>query len=238
MGVTYTVNDSINFTAPFLKFYPVAVNSTNYPALHFANLIAQTILAPPFKWRWNRGTVSFNTINGTQDYSQSVASFGFIENASVQDVNNGNAWKQLTPRLDLALESSTSCPKYVSAQTDDNAGNIGFRLMPVPGAIYPVTIQYQKQAVLFTSLTQTWAPLPDFLFYIYSMGFLALSLVYKSDSMFPWASQQFATRLLAQAEGLSETETNIFLQTWTGITNSVALTALKQTQGNQARLIG
>lgn len=238
MGATLTVNDTINFVQPFLGFYPLAVNSTNYPALHIANTVSQVILAPPFKWRWNRNTKSFTTTGGTQDYTQAVSDYGFAEKAQIQDVNNGSVWKEIGIRLDLSLETVQSCPKFICPVTDDNAGNITFRLMPVPGASYPVTVQYQKAQPLFTSLSQTWAPIPDFMFYIYSLGFMAFALLYKGDSRFPAAMQQFASTLIANAEGLTESEINIFLQTWTGITNTVALTALKQNQGNQVRIVG
>lgn len=238
MGATLTINDTINFVQPYLGFYPLAVNSTPYPAVHIANTVAQVMLAPPFKWRWNRNTVSFTATSGTQDYTQSVSDFGFIEKAQVKDVNNNNTWKEIQNRLDLSLDSATSCPKNICAVLDDNAGNITFRLMPVPGAAYPVTVQYQKAQPLFTLLTNTWAPLPDFMFYVYSLGFMAFALLYKGDSRFPGAMQQFATTLIANSEGLTESEMNIFLQTWSGITNTVALTALKQAQGNQVRVIG
>ena len=238
MGATLTINDTINLVQPFLGFYPVAVNGTNYPALHIANTVAQVILAPPFKWRWNRNTTSWTTVNGTQDYTQVASDYGFAEKAQVQDVNNGNVWKEIQIRLDLSLDSALSCPKQICAVTDDNAGNITFRLMPVPGAAYPVKVQYQKAQALFSALTSTWAPIPDFMFYIYSLGFLAFALLYKGDSRFPETMQQFVSTLIANAEGLTESEINIFLQTWTGITNSVALTAIKQQAGNQARLIG
>lgn len=238
MGATLTVNDTINFVQPFLGFYPLAVNGTNYPALHIANTVSQVMLAPPFKWRWNRKVANFTTTNGTQDYQEAISDFGFAEKAQVQDVNSNSSWKEIGIRLDLSLESLTSCPKYICPLLDDNSGNITFRLMPVPGAAYPVNVQYQKAQPLFASLSQTWAPIPDFMFYVYSLGFMAFALLYKGDSRFPGAMQQFATTLIANSEGLTESEMNIFLQTWTGITNTVALTALKQTQGNQVRVIG
>jgi hypothetical protein len=40
------------------------------------------VLSPPFCWNWNRGSVTFTTTPGVQDYAVNVPTFGFIEKAS------------------------------------------------------------------------------------------------------------------------------------------------------------
>jgi hypothetical protein len=167
-----------------------------------------------------------------------MTDFGFIEKAVIQDVNNGSVWKELSVSLDLSRDSTTSCPKYVSAQSDDNLGDISLRLTPPPGAAYPVSVQYQKQLSPFTSLGQSWSPLPDYLFMTYSFGFLALAFLYKGDSRFEWASQQFTTRLLSYAEGLKESEISAFLQNWQSSSTAFSVWAQKSQQGVAGRGIG
>lgn len=163
-----------------------------------------------------------------------ITDFGFIEKAMVQDINNGNVWKELGVSLDLSRDTTPSCPKYISAQTDDNLGDVAVRLMPPPGGVYPVSMQYQKLQVPFTSVAQTWAPIPDRMFMIYSFGVLALAYLYKGDSRFQWASMQFVTKMLAYAEGLSETQINQFLRNWQ-LTTSENTWNQKAQQGTAAR---
>lgn len=165
---------------------------------------------------------------------QQATDFGFIEKAQVQDINGGNVWKEIQVKLDLSRDTATSCPKYVSAQTDDNAGDISFRLMPVPGVAYPVSIQYQKKQPLFTGLTSSWAPIPDHLFYTYSWGFLALAYLYAEDPRFGAANQKFIGSLLANSQGLTETQINIFAANWNSITNTPAFNGMRLSQGIQA----
>jgi hypothetical protein len=164
-----------------------------------------------------------------------VNDFSYIEKAQVQDINNGNAWKDLSVNLNIGYDSDgQSCPKYISPQSDDNAGDVSFRLTPTPGAVYPIHIIYQKLQVPFTSLGQTWAPIPDRLFYTYSYGVLALSYLYKGDARFAWASSQFITKMLSYAEGLDETQISQFLRNWQGTIAEESRTQ-KMQQGNAAR---
>jgi hypothetical protein len=304
MASSFTIQNTVDFCGPFLNYYPLSIGGSNQPALGIANSIAQVVLAPPFKWRFNRNSVNFITTSGTQTYMSAngwvgvtaytvgttiidsngngqkcvvsgtsggsaptwstnlfattsdgsgnlswqnigplsaipqMTDFGFIEKASVQDINNGSVWKELSIALDLSRDSTTSCPKLISAQSDDNLGDIALRLMPPPGAAYPVTVQYQKQLATYTSLGQTWSPLPDYLYMTYNFGFLALAFLYKGDSRFEWASQQFTTRLLSYAEGLKESEISAFLQNWQSSSTAFALWAQKVQQGVAGRGLG
>lgn len=143
-----------------------------------------------------------------------ITDFGYIEKAMVQDVNNGNQWKELGIALNLPRDSSQSCPKYVAAQSDDNLGDISLRLTPVPAGAYPVSVQYQKLHTPFSSAGNLWAPIPDRLFYVYSFGVLALAFLYKGDQRYAWASQQFIAGVLAYYSGLDQTQINQFLKAW------------------------
>ena len=55
MSVTRNIQASALFSMPFIGYQPVSI-SNGEPAITAANLTKQTILGPPFKWPWNRGT--------------------------------------------------------------------------------------------------------------------------------------------------------------------------------------
>ena len=297
MASNFKLSDTLAYINPYLNFFPVALGSTNQPFIGMCNAVAQFMLAPPFKHNFNRASLDFVTVSGTQTYvkAQSWASgafsagaviidsngngqkalvagttggsppawatglflttadntvtwqnvgplgnilavnnFSFIEKAYVQDINNGNEWKELGISLNLARDTTTGCPKHVSAQSDDNLGDLAIRLMPTPAGAYPVSIQYQQLQVPFTGLSSNWAPLPDRLFYTYSMGVLALAYLYKGDMRFSWASSQFVARMLAYAEGMEESQVNQFLRRWAA-TLSEGAWAQQAQQGTSAR---
>src|SRR5690348_2195682 len=81
MASTITLQSTLNWAQAFLGYAPLNIGTNNEPALSSANLILQTMLSPPFRWRWNRATTSFVTIAGTQDYVESLANVGFLEQA-------------------------------------------------------------------------------------------------------------------------------------------------------------
>jgi hypothetical protein len=173
------------------------------------------------------------TCSDIQTYVQSIPDFGWIEHASVQDITlTPPKWFEMQPKLSLAMDSALARPRFISAHTDDNAGNIGMVFMPVPDAAYPINIHIQKKAALFTSVNQTWNPIPDEFSYIYSWGFLAMMYMFADDPRFQMANQKFVAHLLASNEGLTETEMNIFLHNWSAITGDQIA---RENQGNAAR---
>ena len=178
-------------------------------------------------------TASTMTAATTQDYQLAVPEFSHIEHASVLDINaKPPKWIEMKVQNTLALESQQARPDFVGPHFEDANGNVTFRVMPAPNAAYPVSIHMQKAAALVTSLNQTWAPLPDFMQYIYSWGFLSLMWSFADDPRAQWASQKFVAHLLGRADGLTETERNIFLNNWSDLT----MTQQQQrSQGVQAR---
>ena len=82
MANTITIGGSINWAQAYNGYRTLTVGTSSEPAITSANMLIQTILAPPFFWNWNRGSATFNTISGTQDYAQAVPTFGFIEKAA------------------------------------------------------------------------------------------------------------------------------------------------------------
>lgn len=159
--------------------------------------------------------------------------FGWIETSSVQDGNS--KWFEMSSKLCLGLESSTSRPQYIAAQSDDGLGNVTFRLMPTPDAAYPVAITVQEKPPLFTSLNQKWSPIPDEYSRIYNWGFLAQVWLFSDDPRFGMANQKFIASLLAASEGLTQTQINIFLNSWQAITGQPMVNSNTVSQGTQAR---
>lgn len=214
----------------------LALGSGNEPAVTSANLVKQTILGPPFAWPWNRDTVTFSCVIGQQDYPEASADFSWIEHASVKDtISTPNKYQDLQVQLRIPLDSNQSLPMHVAAQMDDGAGNITFRLQPVPDQTYPVSITVQEACVDFAATTDTWGPIPNRYAYIYNWGFLALMFLYADDPRFASANQKFVANLLGAAQGLTETQINIFLNNWQQITGAELTNIERLKQGVTAR---
>ena len=294
---TITILDSIEFCKRFN--FGRHSNITNFlePAKTAANLTLQTMLGPPFAWRWNRNVINFATAattawaattvyalgyifvdpNGNSQTVTSIGSaphqsgssqptwptllgatitdgnltwttgnpqdytvatdFGWIETSSIQDtINSVSKWFVLTAKICLGLDSPQARPTFLSAQADDGAGNITFRLMPNPSAKqYNVNITVQEKAALITSLNQTWDPIPDEYSYIYQWGFLALMFLYADDPRWQTASAKFASHLIGANQGLTQTQINVFLANWQQITGAPVVEGETLNQGVQAR---
>lgn len=294
---TYTLLNSLEFCKKFVYNRQLSLGDFKEPLLTSANLIKQTIVGPPFVWRWNRVITGFVCRAGVQDYrlgnwtastalplnfyvvdsngnsqrvtiagttggslpswnastsgttvdntvtwtnmgpilnASSTYTFGWIENGSVQDLT-GSKWFEMSPKIDLALDSSPARPVNISAQIDNGDGSITFRLMPVPTAANPVSLTIQQKASLFTSINQTWSPIPDEYSYIYQWGMLFFSFLFADDPRSGFAAQKFAAHLLGAAEGLTDTEKAIFLNQWQAISGSPVEKQIQLNQGNQAR---
>jgi hypothetical protein len=291
---TKTIQDTINWAKRFsFERNPVIGNSLE-PALTSANMVMQTILAPPMDWWWNNkelgftcnptpavatstavsiasgvvtvtaantfaigspvlpsglatltplngqllivatasptgftalvptlgnGTDTVGTFTGlsTQDYMLAVPNFSHIEHASVLDITPTGTpikWWELEVKNNLSLESSQNRPLFIGPHVEDANGNVTFRLASAPDQAYPVSLHVQLTAPAITSINQTWAPLPDFMEYIYEWGFMALMWQFADDPRSQVANNNFKAGILARAEGLTEEERNIFLNNW------------------------
>jgi hypothetical protein len=309
---TVTINDTMEW-AKRLSFNRLsAIGNSLEPALTSAQMVMDTILAPPFEFWWNTQELAFTTsptpnsstitnvsvtagiatittantfgvgniiipslvgtatfLNGqllivlpgstatqilaqvttttyasapdtgtltnatTQDYTIPAPAFSHIEHATILDTSKTPPnWVELKVQNNLALDSRNARPMFVGPEVEDGAGNVTFRVMPSPNQVYPVSIHVQLAAPRITSINQTWSPMPDFMQYIYSWGFLALIWAFADDPRFQVANSKFTAGLLARAEGLTEEERNIFMNNWNVQTNQASG---KSQQGNQAR---
>ena len=179
----------------------------------------------------NLGFIGVN--NTSQTYN-----FDWIETASVKwlNLNTGNyEWKEISTKLNLALDSAASRPHDVSAQYQDANGNITFRLMPVPEQSYPIVLSIQQKPPVITSLNALWTPIPDEYSRLYNWGFLALAYLYSDDPRFQSANQKFIAALLSTAQGLSQSERNIWRNNWEMITGVPITEQDRAQQGFQGR---
>jgi len=176
----------------------------------------------------------------TQDYIVAASGFSHIEHASIMDLAgpvNGvytpSKWTELTVKNNLSRDTKMDRPAFVGPETEDPNGNIRFRVMPAPLKPYPIAIHAQLAAPNIVTnglgINNTWAPLPDFMEYIYNWGFMAFMWHFAGDPRAAYAKQQFVGALLGRAEGLDEEERNIFLNNWD------MLTPMQDMRGKQAQ---
>jgi hypothetical protein len=232
--VEITATGAGNFTATFTKSHtePFSVINSNY-----------TGLTIPI---WNQ-TLGGATDDGNIIWTNqgpipvdiplnSAFTFSWMETQSVYDISlSPPKWIEIQSKISLGLDSTEARPKWISAQGDDGLGDITFRLMQTPDQAYPVAITIQQKPPIFTSVNQTWAPIPDEYSHIYNWGFLSLMWMFADDSRFTFASQKFIAHLLSASEGLSETEFAIFLNNWQQITGAPIGKADRLQQGYQGR---
>lgn len=210
MPSTIQLQRTVTLASSFVYYAPLTLSASD-PALSNADWVRQFILSPPFAWRWNRGAVSFKTTEGVTDYKVAVSDLGWIEKAVSVQVANGGLSQELDIDNNLMAESRAGQLTRISAQLDDDAGNVTFRVFPAPDDKYQVDVTYQKAAPVFVGLTDTWAPIPDYLSYVYNEGFLARALEYKNDPRAPGAMQSFTQLLLAANQGLTDAQRNLFV---------------------------
>jgi len=210
MPSTIQVQRSITLASAFVRYAPLTM-SANDPALSNADWVRQFILGAPFAWRWNRVVTSFTTTIGKTDYTESLPALGWIEKAVGYLPTDGDITFELEVENNLMVETRPNQPTKISAQLDDDNGNITFRLFPAPDQIYNIEVTYQMAAPTFTALTQTWAPIPDYLSYLYNTGTRALTYEYMNDPRFQTEMSLFLQQVVSANEGLTDAQKSIFL---------------------------
>jgi hypothetical protein len=222
------------FALPYLGYQPVTI-SNGEPALKAADLTKQTILGPPFKWAWNRRSMTFAT-NGVQDYLVPCTDYGFMETVWITDPNEQT--KEIEVRSTLAKESAIQRPRSAAVQLIDlNSGYVLFRFNSVPDVEYQVEAPYQIDPYPMTSMASLWSPIPDTIGYIYDWGFLAMMCLLVKDARFPIFMQKFVSHLLGAQDGLTALQRNIFLGNWLDVMSEQTRTAMSTQQGQQARAV-
>lgn len=250
-ALTNTIQNSLNWAAAYLVQRPTTgVGGTaGEPAITTANLIMGIILGAPFKWEWNRvsNLNAFQTKIGFTDYKVALPTFGYLEKGIVIDPSINTAQTGQKSQFEMSVykilgqdNNKPSRPMSIAVLVDDNAGNITFRLSPVPDKVYTIGLDYQMAPNFIApgaSLSNTtWAPIPDKLSYIYQRGFLAhLQGMYNAQMYFAHMSM-FFRQLVSACEGLTETEKNIFLEEQLRTLQTQQASVLGTQQGKAARV--
>jgi hypothetical protein len=217
---TNTLLRTVNLASAFCSLRPLTDigGATNEPAFSIGDWTRNFILGPPFAWRWNRSVISFLTVVGQQDYqiqgtvTPAIKTFGWMEKASITDSTlNPIFIKELEVLLNLGESSVPEQPVQIAARLDDGAGNITFRLMPVPPKVYTVTVTFQNSSPTFQTINDSWAPIPDYLSYLTNQGFLAKSYEFINDERWGPAMQLFVRQVIAANNGLNDSQVNLFL---------------------------
>jgi hypothetical protein len=222
MASTITIQGTINWILAYIVQRPFTgvAGITNEPGLTSANYLMQSILQPPFRWEWNRKKLipAFTCVAGQSDYPVAMADFGWLEKAIITDPSPP-ANSPTGPNYELELseilgtEGTENRPQKLAVLLDDGAGNITFRVFPVPDKAYPIELDYQKAPILATTLgATTWAPIPDKLAFLYERGMMAQAQMMYNQQLGLSNMELFIRQLVAAVSGLSEMEKAIFLE--------------------------
>ena len=134
----------------------------------------------------------------------------------------------------LPASTDPTRPRTIAVQTNDTAGDITFRLLGSPDAVYNIVLNYQKAATAFTALTGaggTWSPVPDSYAYIYNRGFLAECLEPLDPQRAQIEKQRFIMSLVSASEGLELADRAIFMAQYLGIDAATAANMLNNQEG-------
>lgn len=237
MIVTRNLMASALFSMPFLNYQPVNI-SNQEPALTAGNLTKQTMLGPPFKWNWNRGSFHIDldtTANEWgQDYLINLPDFQFVEKVTLTALDN-RTYEIANIVSSLSNETVVKRPSSAAMNLMDSEGNVTLRLNTQPDEAYMIDGFYQRAPVFMSSLANTWAPIPDFLSYVYDWGFLGFVSLLTKDARAPIFLGKFASHLLGAQDGLSATQRNIFLGNWMEVMTAPQREQINVQQGSQAR---
>jgi hypothetical protein len=237
---TVKITDTLDWLKAFITQRPsvMVAQIPNEPALTCANRTIQSILAPPFKWSWNRAeNSSIVCTPGQTDYQVALPNWGWLEKAYIYLAGNNPDTVEIAVTQVLAKESKTNQPTQIAPVFDDNQGNITFRLLPAPDQAYQVTLEYQQGAPVATTLgSTTWAPIPDRYGFLYEAGLLAQLQGMYSAQLYLAGMEMFFRQLVGAAEGLTDTEKSIFLEDQLRIIRTGQSSTLGTSQGRQARL--
>lgn len=219
MSSSVTLQNTVNWVKAYVVQRPTTgvAQIVNEPSLTNANYFMQTILQPPFRWEWNRklAAAAITTVAGTSDYSIALADYGWLEKATLI---NPTPPANTPPNFEvevfeiLSKDGQQNRPQKIAVLLDDGAGNITFRLFPVPDQVYTVDLAYQKAPILATDLTGTWAPIPDKFAFLYEQGMIARAQMMYNQQLGLSNLEIFFRQLVAASTGLSDMQRAIFLE--------------------------
>lgn len=151
--MSLNLQNTANFTSPFIQYSPLFAGLGGEPAVSIASMIRNSMLNPPLTWYFNRAETTFSTVVGTQDYTKPIPDLAFVENATLTD-DQGNVFivKDIYNNAALSKSSFQQRPNAMSVESTAivlGVLNFNFRFLGVPDQIYLVTVVYQKMAPQF-----------------------------------------------------------------------------------------
>jgi hypothetical protein len=181
-------------------------------------------------------------LNGTQTMiSANATSFTISTTVNVTENETGafaTAGKIFPLELKWgALTEATEQgrPEFIATQLSNESGvSFTLRLLSVPDTTYIIRLNYQESPTLFTSVNNTWG-IPDQLEYIYNYFFMFLMMDYFDDPRAGRYRQLAVAALLSRADGLEETDRNLFLGNWLPLMKQEIGADDDAKQGSQAR---
>ena len=244
-----TLQTTINWALPYIEYSPLNAGTGNEPAISIASMIRNSMFSPPMTWSFNRVEDSAaTTVNGsptypivqtsigTQDYVYTKTDFGFLEKASLID-STGAVFEVKDIYNTAALSKGGDQQQPHAAAIILNTPGTGFtlRFMGIPDQVYTIVLTYQKLSIQFANLNDSWSPIPDSYSDIYNNLFLGESLAVFDDARSQVYRQRGVAAFLAKAEGLTDTQKNIFAQQWLAQSREQNSVVLKLQQGIQGR---
>jgi len=184
-------------------------------------------------------------LNGSQTMiSANATSFTISTTVTVTE-NESNASATAGSIMPLEIKwgaitdaTEQSRPGFIATQLSNESGvNFTLRLLPVPDTTYLVRLIYQNSPTLFTTVTGTSVPwgIPDQLEYIYEYFFMFLMFDYFDDPRAARYRQLAVAGLLSRADGLEDTDRNLFLGNWLPLMKEEMGASADTNQAIQAR---
>jgi hypothetical protein len=236
-----TLQTTLNWALPYIDYSPLTAGTGNEPAVSTASMIRNSLLSPSFPWSFNRvedpqGPPLTQTVINQQDYVYTKTDFGWLEKASLIDSNNNVIEiKDVYNTAALSRGGDQQQPHAVAVILNTPGTGFTIRFMGIPDQVYTIVLTYQKLPVQFVNLTDSWAPLPDSYSDIYNNLFLGEAFAAVDDTRSQIYRQRGVAAFLAKAEGLTDTQKNIFAQQWLAQSREQNSVVLKLQQGVQGR---
>lgn len=131
-----SLQNTIDYIQPFCRYQAAGIGQNGQPILGIASLVRNIILAAPFTWDFNRAEdQSITTVIGVSDYPTTIVDFGFLEKASLQDID-GKWWEftDVQNNEPLARSSTEARPSIIASQ--------GFTQIPTTDAAIVSKFQF------------------------------------------------------------------------------------------------
>lgn len=149
------------------------------------------------------------TASGTSG-SAGINDFGWLAGATIIGIGNGGPilpTRHVEAVRDIQPYGYANIPEKVCVLQDLGTGVLKIRFYPVVGTtVWGVNLVYQKKAVLLTSLSSTWSPIPDEVSYLVRQGFLAKAYRYVDSKRSEIEETKFSNTM-RKALGADERET-------------------------------